>query len=173
MICGILGTYWMVCGVAFSGHATLPWFTLVSVAALALMVWTISGIRAARTLSFSAEDMEHSRAVLKLFFIDLAIELGAIFAGYLVLNHIRRWDLIPQVFGVVIGLHFLPLKKVFRFPLYYWTGVVMVAGTLGSLLIARGGIRNFAGCAAVGLTLWATSVVTLWESPGVLAGGPA
>jgi hypothetical protein len=33
----------------------------------------------------------------------------------------------------------------------------MVAGAFCSLLIARGDVRNIAGCAAVGLTLWVTS----------------
>ena len=81
--------------------------------------------------------------------------------------HFGRFDLIPQVFGVIIGLHFLPLAKVFRAPRYYWTGGVMVAGAFGSLLIARGDIRNITGCAAIGLTLWITAEKILAGTPSV------
>jgi hypothetical protein len=54
---------------------------------------------------------------------------------------------------VIIGLHFLPFAKIFRTARYYWTGGIMVAVALGSLLIHRGYTRNIVGGAAIGLTL--------------------
>jgi hypothetical protein len=73
---------------------------------------------------------------------------------------------------VIIGLHFLPLVKIFRAPIFYWTGGIMVVAALGSLLMRRGHIRNIAGCAAVGLTLWLTSVAILSRTFAALGGQP-
>ena len=44
-----------------------------------------------------------------------------------VLAHFGRLDLLPQTLGVIIGLHFIPLAKLFRGQLYYWTGGIMPA----------------------------------------------
>lgn len=43
-----------------------------------------------------------------------------------------RFDLIPQALGVIVGLHYLPLGKIFRAQQYYWTGAVMVAARFAS-----------------------------------------
>jgi hypothetical protein len=65
-------------------------------------------------------------------------------------------------------LHFLPLAKIFTARRYYWTGGIMVIAAVGSLFIPRSDVRNIAGCAAIGLTLWLTGLVILrritWQS---------
>jgi len=73
---------------------------------------------------------------------------------------------------VIIGLHFLPLVKIFRAPPYYWTGGIMVVVALGSLLMHQGHIRNIFACAAVGLTLWVTSVAVLCRTSAALRRQP-
>lgn len=90
------------------------------------------------------------------------MEWGLIGGVVFTLAQISRFDLIPQALGVIVGLHYLPLGKIFRAQQYYWTGAVMVAAALGSLLIPRGQIRNIAGCAGVGLTLWVSCCAILW-----------
>jgi hypothetical protein len=77
------------------------------------------------------------------------------------LAHIHRPDLIPQFLGVIIGLHFLPLAKIFKAPVYYATGAVMVLGVLASLAIPPGYVRNIAACGVNGLSLWATAAFNL------------
>ena len=77
------------------------------------------------------------------------------------LAHVGRSDLMPQAFGVIIGLHFLPLAKIFTARCYYWTGGIMVTAVVGSLIIPRSNVRNIVGCAAIGLTLWLTGLVIL------------
>jgi hypothetical protein len=81
-----------------------------------------------------------------------------------------RFDLVPQTLGVIIGLHYLALGKIFRMQQFYWTGGVMVVAALASLLIHRGHIRNVAGLAAVGLTLWVTCVGVLWWTSSAVGG---
>ena len=89
-----------------------------------------------------------------------------------VLPRFGRGDLIPQAVGVIVGLHFLPLVKIFRAPLFYWTGGIMVVAALGSLLMQPGHIRNIFACASFGLTLWATSVAVLYRTSAALRGLP-
>jgi hypothetical protein len=67
----------------------------------------------------------------------------------------------PQAFGVIIGMHFVPLAKIFTARLVYWTSGIMVVAAIGSLVIPRSDVRMVAGSMSVGLTLWATGVVIL------------
>jgi hypothetical protein len=67
--------------------------------------------------------------------------------------------LVPEAIGVIVGLHFLPLAKIFRARIYNWTGVAMVLGILASLAIPVGSLRNIVACGASGLALWATAAV--------------
>jgi hypothetical protein len=97
----------------------------------------------------------------KFFWIDFAIEWGLGGVTVFVLGHLGRSDLIPQALGVIIGLHFLPLAKIFAAPLYYWTGAIMVIAAIGSFIIPRRDIRSVAGCTAIGLILWLTGLVIL------------
>jgi hypothetical protein len=79
------------------------------------------------------------------------------------LGHIHQYALIPECLGVIIGLHFLPLGKMFRSPVYYATGAAMVVGSLASLLIHAGPLRNIAAFGMDGISLWATAAVILYR----------
>jgi hypothetical protein len=43
---------------------------------------------------------------------------------------------IPIAIAIIVGVHFLPLARVFEVRLYYWTGSLSVLGVLGCLLIS-------------------------------------
>jgi hypothetical protein len=157
--------YWAV---IFSGHTTPLWFSLLTVSSVGLIAWAILRVRATRKLPTSAADMDHWRAVRKFYWLDVGLEWGLCGVAALVLAVGGRFDLVPQTLGVIIGLHYLALGKIFRMQQFYWTGGVMVVAALGALLIHGGRIRTVAGFAAVGLTLWVTCVAVLWlTSAGV------
>jgi hypothetical protein len=168
LIGAFFGSVWIYWAVAFSGNPKLLWFLIVTVPAVALVAWTIFSIRAVRHFHFSAADLEHSKTFRKFFWVDVGIECGLSGAAVFTLVRFGRFDLMPQAVAVIVGLHFLPLVKIFRTHLYYWTSILMVIAALGSLLIHRGYIRNIFVCGVVGLILWATSVVRLYRiSSGV------
>ncbi len=157
--------YWAI---LFSGHTTPFWFSILTVSSVGLIAWAILRVRATRNLPTSAADMEHWRAVRKFYWLDVGLEWGLCGVAALVLTVRGRFDLVPQTLGVIIGVHYLALGKIFRMQQFYWTGGVMVVAALGSLLIHRGHMRTVAGFAAVGLTLWLTCVAVLWlTSSGV------
>jgi hypothetical protein len=51
----------------------------------------------------------------------------------------------------------------FRSPVYYATGAVMVLGSLASLAIPAGPLRNIAAFGGDGLSLWGTAAVILCQ----------
>jgi hypothetical protein len=168
LICALFGSVWMYWAVVFSGNPTPLRFLIVTVPAVLLVSWGIVRSRAARHLLLSAADVEHWSAFRKFFWVNSGIEWGLSGVAVFALAKLGRYDLIPQALGIIIGLHFFPLVKIFRAPRYYWTGGIMVVAALGSLLIHRGSIRNIVGCAAIGLTLWATGAAILfWTSSAV------
>jgi hypothetical protein len=133
----------------------------VTLPAIFLTLWPILRIRAFRNLSLSSAELAHSMRFRKLFWIDFGFEWGlCALAGFL-LARVGRSDLMPQAFGVIIGLHFLPLAKIFTARLFYWTSGIMVVAAIGSLVISRSDVRMVAGSMPGGLTLWATGFVIL------------
>ena len=172
LICAFFGSAWMYWAVASSGNPTPVWFSIVTVTTVALTAWAFLRVRAVRHLPSSAAELEHWRAFRKFFWLDVGIEYGLCGVAVFALARVGRGDLIPQALGVIIGLHFLPLVKIFRAPTYYWTGGIMVVAALGSLLMHRGHTRNIVGCASVGLTLWVTCVAILRRTSAALRGRP-
>jgi hypothetical protein len=160
----VFGSNLMYWAVVLSGNSPL-WFSIVTVPALVMVVWAIVLVRVTRKLQSSAADLGHWRNVRKFYWLDVGLEWGLIGVVVFALVRLGRFDLIPQSFGVIVGLHYLPLGKIFRAQQYYWTGGVMVTVALGSLLIPGGYIRNVVGCAGVGLTLWISCFAILcWIS---------
>jgi hypothetical protein len=172
LICAFFGSAWMYWAVVFSGNPTPVWFSIVTVPAVALIAWAFLRVRTVRHLPSSAAELEHSRAFRRFFWVDVGIEWGLSGVAVFALPRFGRGDLIPQALGVIIGLHFLPLVKIFRAPPYYWTGSIMVVAALGSFLMHQGHIRNIFACAALGLTLWVTSVAVLGRTSAALRGQP-
>jgi energy-converting hydrogenase Eha subunit C len=61
----------------------------------------------------------------------------------------------------IIGLHMFPLARLFRYPLHYATGAVLVAWAAASAILAP--VERMQGTAALGtgIILWLSAAVTL------------
>ena len=87
----------------------------------------------------------------------------AIFVVVLSLNLAHRPKAIPPVLAIIVGLHFFPLARLFRAPLYYATGALgCVIGVIG-LLISQSSLRNSFVGIAFGLLLWLTTAMVLMQ----------
>jgi hypothetical protein len=71
---------------------------------------------------------------------------------------------IPIAVAVIVGLHFLPLARVFEVPLYYWTGVLSVLGVLGCSLIRDAGMRLLCAGLTMAAVFWLTSLLLLLQA---------
>lgn len=103
--------YWAVVS---SGSQDPLWFSTVTVPAAVLTIWAINRFRAFRRLVSSPSEVERWARLRKFFWIDSGLEWGLGGVAALVLGHVGRLDILPQALGVIIGLHFLPLAKIFR-----------------------------------------------------------
>ena len=101
------------------------------------------------------------RSFRRFLWSDSVIEWALVGIGTFLLSRIGRYELIPQLFGLIIALHFVPLAKVFHLPSYYWVSAIMIVGELSSLLMPRGDMRNIVACACIGLTLWMNGLIIL------------
>lgn len=161
LICVCFGSGWMYWAVVSSGTQSPLWFSFVTLPAIFLTLWAILRIRAFRHLSPSSAELAHSMRFRKWFWIDFGFEWGLCAIAAFLLARVGRSDLMPQAFGVIIGLHFLPLAKIFTARLFYWTSGIMVVAATGSLIIPRSDLRTVSGCMSTGLTLWASGIVIL------------
>lgn len=97
----------------------------------------------------------------KLFHIINAGQWVVILIGGNILANIGLSSWIIPMAICIIGLHFLPLAKLFKYPPHYVTGALLfVWGICYPVLLSRGGENPF-GCFVSGSILWASAVYGL------------
>jgi len=161
LICGTFGAVWMFEALFFGGIATPLSLTTTAMLAIAFVAWPVIRLRSFPRFEYSTADRERWAAITVPYWTNAGIEWLLCFGAAGWLAHIHQYSLIPQCLGAIIGLHFLPLGKMFRSPVYYLTGAALVLGALASLAIPAGHLRNIAACSVDGLSLWATATVLL------------
>ncbi|MEO8482586.1 MAG: hypothetical protein ABI634_10280, partial [Acidobacteriota bacterium] len=100
----------------------------------------------------------------------LAQSLFVVLAVYLCLRNDRR-DLVWPAIGLVVGLHFLPLGRVFRVPAYYATGSAAAAVSLAALTGTLGSSFLAVFAAGMGTAMWVTVIYLLRNADRVAAAG--
>ena len=164
---GAYSMYWWT--VAALPAAKRGWFYAIIAIPAIFVIWAISQLASFGT--GPVPDGKRSRKFYAIRFgVIVAVEVAAILLGGPVLGHFQRADLIPQWIDVVVGVHFLPLGKLFKLPLYYATAVVITLSSLGSLLIAPGSLRLATNAGGTALALWITSLIILTRNPAYLPG---
>jgi hypothetical protein len=161
LICAGFGAVWMFEALFFGAIATPLSLTSIAMLTVAFVAWPVIRLRSLPAFVYSAADRERWAAISVPYWTNAAIEWLLCFGAAGWLAHIHQYMLIPQCLGAIIGLHFLPLARMFRSPVYYLTGAVMVLGVLASLAIPAGHIRTIVACGVDGLSLWATAATIL------------
>ena len=172
---GAYSMYWWTLAAIPGGRR--GWFYAIAAIAGIFLVWAISQLvifRPGPKSDLARYRRFYARFYAIRFNAVLAIEVAAIFLGGPILGHFQRKDLIPQWIDLVVGIHFVPLGRIFKLPLYYGTASAMVLSSLGSLLIPPGSLRLATNAGGAALALWITSLVILSRNPSYLpeAGGP-
>jgi len=138
-----------------------PWFGAIAVATAVLVSWAIANLAALRHVPRVALDKRLARYYRIGYAIIVATEGAAISVGGPILGHFHRPELFGQWIGAVVGLHFFPLGKLFKLPLYYWTGAAISLAALGSLSVAGISLGSAVCAGGTGVALWITAMVTL------------
>ena len=160
LICGVFGAIWMFEAVYFGAMATPLWLTVVALLSVTFIAWPAAKLYSYSRRGYSSK-AENWASVSKAYWIIVTIEWVTCIVGVNVLSNIGYGGLVPQFVGLVVGIHFVPLAKIFKAPIYNWTGAVMSIGVLASFAIPAGNVRNLAAYAICGYALWATTIVIL------------
>jgi hypothetical protein len=163
LVCGAFGTGWMLQAIAGGGITAPVWLTAVAILAVISVFSPVAKLYSLRGAPYASASGLSWSSVSRAYWITVIIEWLACTVAMNWLNYIHRPDLWPQFIGAIVGLHFFPLAKIFRAPLYRWTGAAMTLGVLAALAIPVGEVRQLVACSIAGLTLWATEAVILWQ----------
>lgn len=89
--------------------------------------------------------------------INAAQWIGILVVNNVLIN-IGLADWVVPAAILIIGLHFLPLAKLFSNPPHYITGAALIALSLAYPRLAPQGPRDAIGCLMAGLILWASAL---------------
>jgi hypothetical protein len=141
----------------------LPLASSVGAALLALSAWRF--VAAARAPHpDDAEAARKGRALGMAFGIIFGLEGALIGLGAVVLSRMGLSEWIPFLTALLVGLHFLPLARVFDVALYFWTGTALVLLAVGCACLPEPSFRLRVLGLAVGATLWLTAGLALWKT---------
>ena len=132
IIGALFGIAWLYNALKFD-HAP-DWIFYVAYAATAVIVLGgVMRIRADRKLG-----LKQPGSTRIAFLIVFAIEIAAIIAALIVLSRFHMEQYMVAAIAVIVGLHFLPLAKIFRVQIYYVMGLAMVAATAAAAVSLTG-----------------------------------
>ena len=123
----MFGMGWLGWGLG-TAHAFTPTvITLFDVFGILLFCYSIYFIRKGRSLrrSYPASSDPLTEKMRKRFIVVVVSEFTAIAILARVAYARHRPDLVPVLAAIVVGLHFLPLGKIFRQPRYYLWGIAI------------------------------------------------
>jgi hypothetical protein len=149
----------------FSSGSALPatrWITFY-VAFLVLLVTSIWAQRQAKArlqaLSTTPGDFRAKFGKPFRLIVYLEGTACAIVVSMVLIFH--RRDLLAAGISLVVGLHFLPLARLFRFPSYYAAGIVIILCDLLSIATLRADSITLSVGIETGAVLWATAIYAL------------
>ena len=90
-----------------------------------------------------------------------AIQWITIMAAVVLLLHFKLYPWIVPAVMLIVGLHFLPLARVFHYRAHYLTGAILVATALLYPIGSPDGPASPLGSLIAGLTLWSAALWSL------------
>jgi len=168
------GAYWGFISAAFmSGAVQVVAFLLVGLVTLVFFGMGILLLRYARTLpkTVSVEDAAVGKRIAMWFGMIFGLEMVLIALASILLSLFRVDRFIAPTTALIVGIHFFPLARLFRVPVYYLTGallsvlaLVALVALLFGLPIAGSSPYNWSLFVGVGTTLvlWLTVLYMTW-----------
>ncbi len=104
---------------------------------------------------FSAVGASTRQTILKWYLLIVLIEVLAIFLALILANRLHRADLAPDWSAMIVGLHFLPLAKIFRAPRLFVLGILMMLWCALSWALFRSNTIAISASLGTGILLWA------------------
>jgi uncharacterized membrane protein YvlD (DUF360 family) len=109
----------------------------ISIVGAGLMLFGIAMTRAVARLPFlpaNSDSYAQGRRLMRRFGMIFAAEAVAIAVVSVVCMHTHHWRFIVPLVLIIVGLHFLPLAKLFAVPRYYVTGGLFCVISIATML---------------------------------------
>jgi hypothetical protein len=159
MFLGFFGTFWTVFGCVDYYGFSLPILSISVITGLSIVMigWSLSADRAATDgASPNPADLQRQRT----FRLVNTAQWVGIPVLIVALNIVDHPEWIRPGILLIVGVHFLPLAKLFSSRLNLITGVMLIAVAALSPLYADGGPASPAVPLWAGVILWLSALVT-------------
>jgi len=159
----IFGAGWLAWGLSMSNAVTVILAVLFSVVEIFLLgcsgyfIWKGRSLRKEYPSSSSAV----TQRMNKKFVVAVVLEFMAIAIVSVVASARHRPDLAPVLIAIVVGLHFLPLARIFRTPVYYASGTAITLWCVLCWILFRSNALIASTSIGTGIMLWVTSAYVL------------
>lgn len=164
------GALWGLLGTgSLNGLVHIIALIVVGVITLVFLGIAIMFMRYAGTLpeTVSEEDAATGKRIWRWFGVVFGAEAVLIALASILLSNFQLSYFIPPMTGLIVGIHFLPLARLFRVPAYYITGALLIVLALVALAALLLGLpladpspwnwSIFVGIGAT-ITLWLTTL---------------
>lgn len=168
------GAYWGFTSAVFlRGPFQVISFLLVGLLTLAFVGSGVMLLRQARALPKepSPEDGARGRSIVKGFGIIFGLEIVLIALASILLSIFPLSRFIAPTTALIVGLHFIPLARLFRVSIGYVTGallcllaLIVLVALLSGLSLAGSSPYNWSLFVGIGATLvlWLTDLFMIW-----------
>jgi small-conductance mechanosensitive channel len=170
LITTVFGFFWLGWGLSAQTTITVAQWLVFYVATLALLAVSIVTLRTgkARADARGAQRDEFRENARKRFTIITILEGAGCGIVVLLTLAFHRMDLLAFGISLVVGVHFLPLAGLFRFPAYYATGIGIILSDLLSWAIFKSDAMTVSVGIATGAVLWITAIYALLRARNFL-----
>lgn len=165
IIMGFFGSLWLFWALASMSMRT-P-LVIAAVLSFAASLWIPAAdlfrkgsLASKQSAPLTPEQEREQSRMGKVFGFIFAAEGVLIFVAVNVLNNVGLGQYGISAIAAIVGLHFLPLARLFRRPLYYAAGTIMTAAALVSLAIPES-IRIGVLAGAMAVVVWVTCVLVI------------
>lgn len=100
----------------------------------------------------------------KAFGVVTVLEVVGCVVVVLLANVFQRPHLIAVGISLVVGLHFIPLGRIFGAASYYWVGSLIVVWDILTITALKSWNSTASAAIATGVILWATAIYVLVRS---------
>ncbi len=151
------GTGWLFLALAAKQRITFATVSGVLLGMLFLFLSALYLLRKSRRWPRVPNDPAIGRA----FGWINAIQWGAVALVALSFAKLHIDAYVISAITAVIGLHMFPLARLFRYPMHYATGAVLVAWAAASAIVAPPEQMQGTAALGTGIILWLSAVVTV------------
>jgi hypothetical protein len=167
MFFSLFGGAWLVFGAVRAVGLRWGWVALLVCASLALFFSAVGQYRKHSSALAAEADTPARKKQDRLFHIINAGQWVLLFIVGNVLNNLGRGEWFFAAAIIIVGAHFLPLGRLFRYPPHYAIGAAMILWGCGYPFLAKAGAASPVGCLGEGLLLWASALYALKAEPSV------